>query len=126
MTLYDEGLKVRKEVLGAETVERRLERLTPFTEPFETLLIEYCWGAVWTRPGLERKFRSLLNVAMLTALNRQDELEVHLKSALTNGASEEEIRETLLQATIYCGVPAGRNAFGIAERVLEAAKAGGD
>jgi len=120
---YERGLETRREVLGPEYVDRRFERLTDFSRPFEELLTEYCWGAVWTREGLDRRTRSLLNLAMLTALNRPDELAGHVRGAVRNGCSEDEIRETLLHATIYCGVPAGRTSFGIAEKVLEELRA---
>lgn len=119
---YEEGLAMRREVLGADYVDRALGNATPFTQPLQELVTEYCWGAVWTRPGLERRTRSLLNLAMLTALNRPHELAGHVRGALNNGCSEEEIRETLLQAAIYCGLPAGLDAFRVAEQVLTEAE----
>ncbi|SFK77165.1 carboxymuconolactone decarboxylase family protein [Geodermatophilus ruber] len=115
---YEEGLSVRKAVLGAEHVERSLANVSDFARPVQELVTEYCWGAVWTRPGLERKTRSLLNLAMLTALNRGHELGVHVKGAVTNGCSREEIQEALLQTAIYVGVPAALESFRIAERAL--------
>jgi 4-carboxymuconolactone decarboxylase len=116
---FDRGLQTRREVLGAEHVDRSLERVTEFSRPIQELVTEYCWGEVWTRPGLDRKTRSLLNLAMLTALNRMHELAVHVRGAVTNGATEEEIQEALLQAAIYCGVPAALESFRVAEQVLK-------
>jgi 4-carboxymuconolactone decarboxylase len=117
-TRLDAGLEVRREVLGAEHVERSLESATAFGRPIQEFVTEYCWGAMWARPGLDRRTRSLINLGMLTALNRRHELTVHLKGALNNGVTPEEILETLLQATVYCGVPAGMDAFRTAEAVL--------
>lgn len=118
--LFERGLAARKAVLGSEYVERSLAQADEFTRPLQELVTEYCWGAIWTREGLPRKTRSLLNLAMLTALNRQHELKLHVMGALRNGCTEQEIQEALLQATIYAGVPAGVEAFrtaheGIAE-----------
>jgi 4-carboxymuconolactone decarboxylase len=115
---FDAGMAVRKEVLGAEHVERSLEGASAFARPMQDLVTEYCWGAVWSRPGLDRRTRSLVNLGMLAALNRGHELGVHVRGALTNGVTPEEIREVLLQAAIYCGVPAGMEAFRIAEETL--------
>jgi 4-carboxymuconolactone decarboxylase len=117
-TTLEAGLQTRREVLGAEHVDRSLAQASEFARPLQELVTEYCWGAVWARPGLERKTRSLLNLAMLTALNRRHELEIHVRGALTNGATQEEIRETLLQTAIYCGVPAAMDAVRTAEAVL--------
>ena len=117
---FDAGMAVRSEVLGAEHVQRSLESASAFARPMQELVTEYCWGAVWARPGLERRTRSLVNLGMLTALNRPHELGVHVRGALTNGVTPEEIREVLLQAAIYCGVPAGMEAFRIAEEALSA------
>lgn len=118
--LFNRGLAARKAVLGSEYVEKSLAQADDFTRPLQELVTEYCWGAIWTREGLPRKTRSLLNIAMLTALNRQHELKLHVMGALRNGCTEQEIQEALLQATIYAGVPAGVEAFrtaheGIAE-----------
>jgi 4-carboxymuconolactone decarboxylase len=122
-TLFDKGLEVRKAVLGAEFVENSINSADDFNRPLQELVTEYCWGAVWTREGLSRKTRSMLNLAMLTALNRPHELKMHVRGALRNGGSKEEIREVLLQATIYAGVPAGVDAFRVAREALsEAAK----
>lgn len=115
---YDEGLQVRREVLGAEYVDKSLANATDFTRPMQELTTEYCWGAVWTRPGLERRERSLINLAMIAALNRQHELALHVRGALTNGVTVDEIREVLLQVAIYCGVPAGIDSFRTASAVI--------
>jgi 4-carboxymuconolactone decarboxylase len=106
----DAGLRVRREVLGAEHVDRSLAQASEFSRPLQELVTEYCWGTIWTRPGMDRKTRSLLNIAMLTALNRSHELALHARGALTNGATVAEIQEVLLQAAIYCGVPAALEA----------------
>jgi len=125
--LYERGLEIRKEVLGAEYVERSLAAASEddFTAPLQRLVTEYCWGAVWSREGMDRRTRSLLNLAMTTALNRPHELRLHLRGALNNGVTEEEIREALLQAAIYCGVPAALDAFRVAKEVLEEARSSG-
>jgi len=124
-TRLEQGMEVRREVLGAEHVERSLANASEFGRPIQDLVTEYCWGAVWTRPGLDRRTRSLINLGMLTALNRRHELGVHVRGAINNGVTREEILETLLQASIYCGVPAGMDAFRAAEEVLdELAEAG--
>ena len=115
---FEDGLEVRREVLGADHVDRSLARASAFARPMQELVTEYCWGAVWARPGLDRRTRSLLNLAMLTALDRPHELRIHLRGALTNGVSAAEIQEVLLQAAIYCGVPAAMDAFRVAEEVL--------
>ena len=115
---FDRGLDLRREVLGAEHVDRSLAAASDFMRPMQEFVTEYCWGAVWTRPGLDRRTRSLINLGMLTALGSGHELEVHIRGALTNGATETEIRETLLQAAVYCGVPAGMEAFRRADAVL--------
>jgi 4-carboxymuconolactone decarboxylase len=109
--LFEAGLEVRKSVLGAEFVENAIKNADDFSRPLQELVTEYCWGAVWTREGLSRKTRSMLNLAMLTALNRPHELKMHIKGAIRNGVTKEEIREVLLQTAIYCGVPAGVDAF---------------
>jgi 4-carboxymuconolactone decarboxylase len=119
-TKLEIGLRTRREVLGAEHVDRSLARATDFARPLQELVTEYCWGTVWSRPGLDRKVRSLLNIAMLTALGRQHELQVHVRGAITNGVSVTEIQEALLQAAIYCGVPAAMEATRTAEAALTA------
>lgn len=117
--LFEEGLKIRYEVAGKEYVDKSLTNgSSEFARPMQELVTEACWGSVWARPGLERKTRSLLNISMLSALNRGPELAVHVRGALNNGASEIEIREVLLQVSIYCGMPAGLEGFKIAERTI--------
>jgi len=118
MSKFDEGLAVRKAVLGAEFVDKAIGAADDFNRPLQELVTEYCWGAVWTREGLSRRDRILLNLAMLTALNRPHELKMHVQGALRNGVKREEIREVLLQATIYAGVPAGVDAFRVAREAL--------
>ena len=115
---YEAGLAIRKAVLGADHVERSLANVSEFARPMQELVTEYCWGAVWSRPGLERRTRSLVNLAMLTALGRNHELGVHVKGALTNGVTTEEIQEVLLQTAIYVGVPAALESFRVAEQVI--------
>jgi 4-carboxymuconolactone decarboxylase len=117
-TLFDRGLEVRKAVLGEEYVERALRSANEFTQPLQELVTEYCWGAVWTRPGLDRRSRSLLNLGMLTALGRNHELKLHIKGALNNGLTRAEIGEALLQTAIYCGVPAAIESFRAANEVF--------
>ena len=119
--LYEKGLAVRKKVLGAEYVERSLKTADDFNLPFQQLVTEYCWGAVWSRDGIDRKTRSLLNLGMLTALNRPHELAAHVRGAVNNGCTAVEIREVLLQAAVYCGLPAALDAFRVAEKVLDEA-----
>ena len=122
-TRYDAGLRLRRDVLGADYVDGSIARATPFMSTFQDITTEWCWGYAWTRPGLDRRIRSLLNLAMLTALNRPNELRLHVRGALNNGVSEEEIREALVQATVYCGIPAGLDAFKVADGVLQEARA---
>ena len=117
--LFDQGLNLRREVLGAGYVDGSLARANDFMMALQRITTEWCWGYAWTRPGLERKTRSMLNLAMLTALNRPAEIKLHVKGALNNGVSVEEIKEILLQATVYCGIPAGLDAFKVANQVLE-------
>ncbi|WP_024368460.1 4-carboxymuconolactone decarboxylase [Arthrobacter sp. TB 26] len=121
-TTYEEGLATRKEVLGASHVERSLGQVSEFSRPIQELVTEYCWGAVWTREGLDRRSRSMINLAMLTALNRPHELGVHVRGAINNGVSEQEIQEVLMQTAIYVGVPAALESFRIAEKVLNEMK----
>jgi len=117
--MYDKGLEIRRSVLGAKHVDASIASADDFNQPMQDLVTEYCWGAVWGRPGLERKTRSMLNLAMLTALNREHELRLHLRGALTNGVSRAEITEVLLQCAIYCGVPAAISSFRIAREVFK-------
>ena len=122
---FEAGMQARKEVLGAAHVERSLARAKPFSAPVQELVTEYCWGEIWTRDGLERRTRSLLNLVMLTALGRNHELGVHVRGAINNGCTVEEIQEALLQTAVYCGVPAALESFRVAERVLEELEADG-
>lgn len=116
--LYEKGLELRRQVLGIDYVEKALASADAMTAPLQQLVTEYCWGAVWGRPGLDRRIRSLLNVAMLTALNRPHELRLHVVGAINNGVTKEEIFEVLLQTAIYCGVPAALDGVRIAREVL--------
>ena len=115
---FVDGLKVRKAVLGPQYVENAIANATDFNWPMQEFVTEYCWGTVWCRPGLDRKQRSMLNLAMLTALNRPHEIEVHVRGALRNGLTKEQIAEVLLQAAVYCGVPAAVDSFRVASKVL--------
>jgi 4-carboxymuconolactone decarboxylase len=117
--LFEAGLAVRKAVLGAEFVDNAIKSADDFNRPLQELVTEYCWGACWTREGLSRKTRSMLNLAMLTALNRPHELKMHVKGALRNGVTKDEIREVLLQTAIYCGVPAAVDAFRTAKEAIK-------
>lgn len=116
--LFDEGLKLRREVLGAEYVDKSIAGANDFMMTMQEVTTTWCWGYVWNRPGIDRRTRSMINLAMLTALNRSAELKLHVLGALNNGVTPDEIREILLQATIYCGVPAGLDAFKAANAVL--------
>jgi 4-carboxymuconolactone decarboxylase len=117
--LYDQGMAVRRAVLGDAYVDRALQSSTEFREPMQDLVTEFCWGAVWSREGLDRKTRSLVNIGMLTALNRSTELAAHIRGAVNNGATKEEIQEVLLQTAVYCGMPAGLESFRVAEKVFD-------
>lgn len=116
--LWDKGLAVRKEVLGADYVERNLKSSDDFNMPMQELVTQSCWGWLWARPNLPRKTRSMVNLALLSALNRPHEFKVHVKGALTNGVTREEIREILLQVAVYCGMPAGVEAFRLAREAM--------
>jgi 4-carboxymuconolactone decarboxylase len=116
--LYDRGMEIRKEVVGEKYVAAAMAAADDFNTPLQELVTEYCWGAVWGREGLDRKTRSLINLAMISALNRPHELKTHIKGALRNGVSKDEIREVLLQVVIYCGVPAGVDSFRLAREVF--------
>lgn len=120
--LMEDGLEVRKQVLTAEYVERQLGDADEFTMPIQELATKAAWGMVWTRPGLSHKTRSMLNIAFLTALGREDELRLHIGAALRNGVTKEEIQEILLQAAMYCGFPAALEGFRIARGVIEQSK----
>jgi 4-carboxymuconolactone decarboxylase len=116
--LFEKGLKVRREVLGAEHVDASISQADDFSRPLQELVTEYCWGTVWSRPGLDRKTRSLINLAMLTALNRPHEVKLHLRGALNNGCSKNDIMEVLLQTAIYCGVPAAMDSLRGAKEIF--------
>lgn len=116
--LFERGLEVRRAVLGRDYVDNALARADAFQMAFQNITTEMCWGYAWTRPGLDRRTRSFLNLSMLTALNRPAELKLHVKGAITNGISVDEIREALLHATVYCGIPAGLEAFKAAHEAL--------
>jgi 4-carboxymuconolactone decarboxylase len=115
---YNAGLEVRRAVLGDAHVDRALQQSTVLTEEFQNLITRYAWGEIWTRPGLPRDVRSLITIAMLVALGRDGELEMHLRAARNNGVTADQIKEVLLQTAVYCGVPAAHAAFRIAEKVL--------
>ncbi|MEQ9811536.1 MAG: carboxymuconolactone decarboxylase family protein [Azospirillaceae bacterium] len=117
--LFDRGLDIRRDVLGADYVDKSLAGANDFMMAFQQVVTRWCWGETWGGDGLTRKTRSLLNLAMLTALNRPNELRLHLGGALRNGATVEEIKAVLLQATVYCGIPAGLDAFKVANQVLQ-------
>ncbi len=114
----DRGMKVRREVLGDEHVDRAIARTTEFSSDFQDFITRYAWGEVWARPGLDRRTRSCITLTALVALGRLDELELHVRGALRNGLTEGEIGEILLQCAVYCGVPAANSAFAVAQRVL--------
>ncbi len=115
---YEQGLKVRRAVLGDAHVDHTLNNRTALDEAFQNFITRYVWGEMWSRPGLSRQTRSMLTLAMMIALNRKDELRMHLRAAITNGVTRDEIQEVLLQSAIYCGVPAANTAFHIADEVL--------
>ncbi len=116
--LFEKGLAIRKSVLGAEYVEKSIAAADDFNRPMQELTTEYCWGWCWGREGLDKKTRSIINLAMISALNRPNELKMHVKGAIRNGLSKEEIREVLLQVAIYCGIPAGVDSFRIAKEAF--------
>ena len=115
---YEAGMKVRREVLGDAHIDRTLKNKTAFNDEFQDLITRYAWGEIWTRPGLPRHTRSLITLALMLALNRGDELRMHVGAAITNGVTREEIKEVLLQCAVYCGVPAANTAFHIAQDVF--------
>lgn len=116
---FEKGLEVRRQVLGPEYVNNAIENATDFNREMQELVTEYCWGEVWTRPGLPKKTRSMINLAMLTALNRPHELKLHVRGAIRNGVTKDEIKEIFLQSAIYCGVPAAIDSFRNALAVLD-------
>ncbi|MBX3619083.1 MAG: carboxymuconolactone decarboxylase family protein [Rhizobacter sp.] len=116
---YEEGMTVRRDVMGAERIDNVMKNADEVTRPIHDLITEYCWGEIWTRPGLSRRERSLINLGMLAALNRHNELKLHIGGALTNGVTKEEIVECFLQVAIYCGVPAGLETTNLAKEVFK-------
>ena len=123
---YEAGLQARREVLGTDHVDKSLGKVTEFSRPIQELVTEYCWGVVWTDDAIDRRTRSLLNLVMLTALNRSHELGVHVRGAIRNGVTVEEIQAALMQAAIYIGVPAALESFRVAEAKLDEMKAAGE
>jgi 4-carboxymuconolactone decarboxylase len=117
--MFEKGLGIRRAVLGAEFVDKAIATANDFNRPLQELVTQYCWGEVWGRPGLDRKTRSLLNLAMLSALNRPHEVKMHIKGALNNGLTKDEIKEVFLQVAIYCGVPAAVDSFRLAKEVFD-------
>ena len=124
--LYERGLEIRRAVVGTEYVERSLAEADDFTRPLQELVTRYCWGDVWSRPGLERRERSMINLSMIAALNRPHELKLHVRGAINNGLTKDEIREILLQVAIYAGVPASLDSFRVAKEVFAEMKAKGE
>ena len=116
---HERGMRNRREVLGDEHVDAAIERTSDFTADFQDFITRYAWGEVWDRPGLDRRTRSAITLTALIAVGRFDELEMHVRAALRNGLSEDEIKEVLLQSAIYCGLPAANSAFAVAQKVLE-------
>ena len=117
--MFEKGLAIRRQVLGAEFVDNAIKNADDFSRPLQELVTQYCWGEVWGRPGLDRKTRSLINLAMITALNRPHEVKMHIKGALNNGLTKDDIKEVFLQVAIYCGVPAAVDSFRIAREVFQ-------
>jgi 4-carboxymuconolactone decarboxylase len=115
---FDGGMKIRREVLGADYVDKNMAAANAFTMAMQDLTTRYCWGDIWSRPGLDRKTRSMLNLAMISALNRPHELRAHVRGALTNGVTKDEIKEVLLQVAVYAGIPAGMDSFRVANEVF--------
>jgi 4-carboxymuconolactone decarboxylase len=119
MTDHEQGMKTRREVLGEEHVDRAVANTTPFTEPFQDFITRYAWGEIWSRPGLDRKTRSCITLAALVSLGAENEIAMHVRAALTNGLTPDEIAEVILHTAIYAGVPRANSAFAIAKQVLE-------
>lgn len=117
--LFEKGLAIRRAVLGADFVDKSIASADDFSRPMQELTTEYCWGTIWSRPGLDRKTRSIINLAMLTALNRPHEIKLHVRGALNNGLTKQEISEVFLQTAIYCGVPAAIDSFRVAREVFK-------
>jgi 4-carboxymuconolactone decarboxylase len=118
---YERGMRIRREVLGDEHVDAAMARMTAFTADFQDLITRYAWGEIWTRPTLDRRTRSCMTLVALVALGRFEELAMHVRAALRNGLSEDEIKEVLLHTAVYCGVPAANSAFAVAQQVLDEA-----
>jgi 4-carboxymuconolactone decarboxylase len=116
---HERGMKVRREVLGDEHVDRAIERTTEHTADFQDFITRYAWGEIWSRPGLDRRTRSCITLTALVALGRFEELELHIRAALRNGLANEEIKEVLLQCAVYCGLPAANSAFAVFQRILD-------
>jgi 4-carboxymuconolactone decarboxylase len=117
--MYEKGLKIRREVLGAEYVDKAISTADDFNRPLQELVTTYCWGEIWGRPGLDRKTRSMLNLAMISALNRPHEIKAHVKGAINNGLTKNDIQEVFLQVAIYVGVPAAVDSFRLAREVFQ-------
>ena len=117
--MFEKGLKIRREVLGAEYVDNAMKTADDFNRPLQELVTTYCWGEIWGRPGLDRKTRSIVTLSMLTGLNRPNQIRAHVKGAIANGVTKEELKELFLQAAIYCGVPAAVESFRIAREVFQ-------
>lgn len=117
--LFDKGMAVRRAVVGDSYVEKSMKNADDFSMPMQELVTEFCWGEVWTRPGLDRRSRSILNLGMIAALNRPEELAIHVRGAINNGVTKDEIRECFLQVAVYCGMPAGLGSFKIAREVFK-------
>lgn len=117
--LFEQGLAVRRDVVGSEYVDASLKAADDFNMPMQELVTQYCWGEVWSRPGLSRRDRSLLNLGMIAALNRPEELALHVRGAINNGVTKEEIKEAFLQTAVYCGMPAGLGSFKVAKQVFK-------
>jgi 4-carboxymuconolactone decarboxylase len=122
---FDAGMEVRREVLGDEHVDRAVRSTTAFNAEFQDLITRYAWGEIWTRPGLPRHTRSLVTLALMVALNRNEEFSMHVRASANNGVTRDEIKETLLQCAIYCGVPAANTAFHLAQKVFAEMDAAG-
>jgi 4-carboxymuconolactone decarboxylase len=117
--MFEKGLAIRRAVLGSEYVDKALATADDFNRPMQELTTQYCWGEIWGRPGLDRRTRSIINLAMISALNRPHELKAHVKGAIANGLSKDDIREVLLQVAIYCGIPAGVDSFRVAQETFK-------
>jgi 4-carboxymuconolactone decarboxylase len=117
--MFEKGLSIRRAVLGADYVDKAISSADDFSRPLQELVTQYCWGEIWGRPGLDRKTRSLINLAMISALNRPHEVKAHIKGALNNGLTKDDIKEVFLQVSIYCGVPAAVDSFRIAQETFK-------